>query len=211
MVPLVACLTAFYVWTLNSLNLTLKDLKERRQHAKELMYKKLWWAILLSILVTFAFLFFNSFTFASESVSDFIPDHWKTRWFILDGWPNVVYILDVAWIAYIWRPNANNRVFAMSDEIAQDDDGTFEIGDMNIPGMSDDEDEEAQVGKGSEQPPTNGAAVGASVTRGQDSGPSRTAPRDSMDGETLFAVGDGDKFSDDESDEENAKLVPGKN
>ena len=58
--PLAATLTAFYVWTLNSLNFTLKDLRERKQHVKEAMYKKLWWCILISILVIFAFFFFNS-------------------------------------------------------------------------------------------------------------------------------------------------------
>lgn len=117
--PLAATLTAFYVWTLNSLNFTLKDLRERKQHAKEAMYKKLWWCILLSILVIFAFFFFNSFSFASASDPDYVPFHWKSRWFVLDGWLNLVYFADVAWIAYVWRPTANNRRFAMSDEIAQ--------------------------------------------------------------------------------------------
>lgn len=117
--PLAATLTAFYVWTLNSLNFTLKDLRERKQHAKESMYKKLWWCILLSIMVIFAFFFFNSFSFASASDPDYVPFHWKSRWFILDGWLNLVYFADVAWIAYVWRPTANNRRFAMSDELAQ--------------------------------------------------------------------------------------------
>lgn len=107
------------MWTLNSLNFTLKDLRERKQHAKEAMYKKLWWCILLSILVIFAFFFFNSFSFASASDPDYVPFHWKSRWFVLDGWLNLVYFADVAWIAYVWRPTANNRRFAMSDEIAQ--------------------------------------------------------------------------------------------
>ncbi len=40
--PLAATLTAFYIWTLNSLNFTLKDLKERKQHVKESMYRRLW-------------------------------------------------------------------------------------------------------------------------------------------------------------------------
>lgn len=117
--PLAATLTAFYVWTLNSLNFTLKDLRERKQHAKEAMYKKLWWCILISILVIFAFFFFNSFSFASASDPDYVPFHWKSRWFVLDGWLNLVYFADVAWIAYVWRPTANNRRFAMSDELAQ--------------------------------------------------------------------------------------------
>ena len=211
--PLAASLTTFYVWTLNSMNYTLKDLRERRQHVKESMYKKLWWAILLSILVIFAFFFFNSFTFASIGDPDFVPFHWKTRWFILDGWLNIVYWADVAWVAYIWRPTANNRRFAMSDEIAQDDDGTFEIGDIGVPGDSDDEDEEAQLGKtNASRPPANNISGGvASQNQPQQQGPGvRHVPRDSLEGETIFAVGeDGDRLSDDGSDED-ARLVQSK-
>ena len=62
--PLAGTLTAFYVWTLNSLQFTIKDLTERKQTVKAGMYRKLWYAILLSIIVIFAFFFFNSFTFA---------------------------------------------------------------------------------------------------------------------------------------------------
>ncbi|KFA63549.1 hypothetical protein S40285_00398 [Stachybotrys chlorohalonatus IBT 40285] len=218
--PLAGTMTAFYVWTLNSLNFTLKDLRERKQHAKESMYKKLWWAILLSIIVIFGFFFFNSFTFASVGDPDFVPFHWKTRWFILDGWLNVVYFADVAWIAYVWRPTANNRRFAMSDEIAQDDDGNFEIADIGMPGDSDDEDEEAQVGKKPGQPKAANGMTGAGLTQASGSSqqqqqsqpqqaPARDIPRDSLEGETIFAVGeDGDRFSDDE--EEDAKLVRSK-
>ncbi|SPO01076.1 related to PTM1 - member of the major facilitator superfamily [Cephalotrichum gorgonifer] len=213
--PLSSTLTAFYVWTLNSLKFTLKDLHDRKQHAKAAMYKKLWWCILGSILVIFGFFFFNSLSFASASDPDYVPFHWKTRWFILDGWLNLVYLFDVCFVAYVWRPTANNRRFAMSDEIAQDDDGTFDLGDIGVPGDSDDEEE--NIGK-----PVGGAAAqaapaaqsqGAASSSSQPLPPThpqgRSVPRDSLDGETIFAVGDdGDKFTDDESDdEENAKLV----
>lgn len=111
-------MTAFYVWTLNALNLTTKDLVERKQTVKARMYKKLWWCILASILVIFGFFFFNSFSFAGHKDPDYVPDHWQTRWFILDGWLNVVYLFDLAFIAYLWRPTANNKRFAMSDEVS---------------------------------------------------------------------------------------------
>jgi hypothetical protein len=144
--PLAATLTTFYVWTLNSLNLTLKDLRERKQHVKEAMYRKLWWCILISIIVIFGFFFFNSFSFASARDPDYVPFHWKTRWFVLDGWLNLVYFADVAFIAYVWRPTANNRRFAMSDEIAQEDDGTFDMTNMDIGNPDDsDSDEEARL------------------------------------------------------------------
>lgn len=204
--PLAGTLTAFYVWTLNSLNLTMKDLLERKQTQKYSMYRKLWWSILGSIAVIFGFFFFNSFTFASTSDPDFVPFHWKSRWFILDGWLNIVYLADVVFIAYLWRPTANNKRFAMSDELAQDDEG-FEIADF---GAEDDDDED---------PENAGAHRGDRTQPGQE-GPrydppagantAKPLPRESLDGETIFAVGeDGDRWSDDGSDDEGReKLVP---
>lgn len=234
--PLAGTLTAFYVWTLNSLNLTLKDLRARKQHVKESMYRKLWWCILISILVIFGFFFFNSFSFASARDPDYVPFHWKTRWFVLDGWLNIVYFADVVFIAYVWRPTANNRRFAMSDEIAQDDDGNFEIANLDIGNPDESDDEEARVGNAKQQNGATARAAAAAAAAGQSatgngqqqqpqqqqrqeqqqqqrqqqgSQPSAAAgkpsqpSRESLDGETIFAVGeDGDKFSDDESGEE---------
>lgn len=116
--PLAATLTSFYIWTLNSLGATMKDLMQRKQTVKAAMYRRLWWAILLSIIVTFAFFFINSWTFAGVSQEDFVPKHWGSRWFILDGWLNLIYLADVAFVAWVWRPTANNRRFAMSDEVS---------------------------------------------------------------------------------------------
>lgn len=201
--PLAGTLTAFYVWTLNSLNHTMKDLLERKQSVKALMYKKLWWCILASIVVIFGFFFLNSFTFAERSAPDFVPNHWKTRWFILDGWLNLVYMVDIAYVAYLWRPTANNRRFAMSDEIAQDEEGGFDMGSF---GGSEDEEADARSptreelmngggaggrGKGELSPvPPKPVSEGGAGARGQ---------RSSLDGETIFAVGeDAERSSEDD-------------
>lgn len=207
--PLAATLTAFYVWTLNSLNVTMKDLNERKQTTKAQMYRSLWWCILISIAIIFAFFFFNSFTFASAGDPSFVPRHWRTRWFILDGWLNVVYLADVIFISYIWRPTAHNRRFAMSDELAQDDEG-FEIADFGEE-EDDDADENAAAHRGDRtQPGQEGPRYDPAP------GPNaKFAPRESLDGDTIFAVGedheDADRWSEEGSDDEGRdKLVGGK-
>lgn len=92
----------------------------------------------------------------------------------------------------------------MSDELAQDDEG-FEIADF---GAEEDDDED----------PENAAAHRGDRTQPGQEGPRydpapanapKPIPRESLDGETIFAVGeDGDRWSDDGSDdEERGKLV----
>ncbi|OAL21157.1 hypothetical protein AYO20_11413 [Fonsecaea nubica] len=233
--PLAGTMTAFYVWTLSSLNVTIKDLIDRKQKTKAMMYKKLSWCILGSVLVIFAFFFINSFAIAGSGAANFVPEHWQTRWFVLDGWLNLVYLFNIAFIAYLWRPTANNRRFAMSDELAQDDDG-FEI--RSIADSIDDDDEEAANARKDQEravPPSGGGAA-TSITDAiahEPSGarrpspapalqnstqgappskpPNPPQPRMSLDGETIFAVGDdGIEWSegeDEDSDDERKKLT----
>ena len=227
--PLAGTLTAFYVWTLNSLNMTMKDLIDRKQKTKAMMYKKLWWCILGSIFVIFGFFFINSFTLAGSSEANFVPEHWQTRWFVLDGWLNIVYLFDVAFIAYLWRPTANNRRFAMSDEVyklkttrrnpltcmqlSQDDDG-FEI--RSIADSLDDDLEEGPKDPVSQgEPPRTGASLG--TTPGltpvppmpvQTQNKPSPRPRESFDGETIFAVGETEwSDADDSEDDDRRKLT----
>lgn len=130
--PLSVTMTAFYVWILSSLSQTVRELDEKKQYVKSNMYKNLWRLLLGSILVIFAFFFINSLIFANQSSMDFITHYWQFRWFLLDGWLNVVYFVDFCLIAYIWRPTANNRRFAMSTQLAQDENEAqeFEIGSL---------------------------------------------------------------------------------
>ncbi len=116
----------------------------------------------------------------------------------------------------MWLPTANNRRFAMSDEIAQDDEG-FEIQDFGVEGESSGDEEEGRA-RGSEGPryddPRSKTAGVVPVAKGPQaptpaaqSQPS--AARGSMEGE-IFAVGDDvGGWSDSDGDEEDKqKLVP---
>lgn len=187
--------------------MTMKDLNERKQTTKAAMYRKLWWCILASIMVIFGFFFFNSFTFASASDPNFVPFHWQTRWFILDGWLNLVYLADVIFIAYVWRPTANNRRFAMSDELAQDDEG-FEIADFGAEDEDDDDDVENAAAHRTDRTQPGGEGPRYDPPPGANT--AKEIPRESLEGETLFAVGDEhDRWSEDGSDEEEGKNLVG--
>jgi hypothetical protein len=190
--PLSATMTTFYLWTLTALQTTIKELQARRQTQKALMYRRLWGVLLWSVAVVVIFIMLNTVALANRS-PDFVPTHWKNR-FVLDGWLNTLYLTVFGTIVFLWRPTADNRRFAMSEEVRQEDyemdvDVRSDDGAMDI----DEDEEEAQ------------APVSVSKQKRSDS-PLRAKKTHSAAGaadgetETLFAVGEGiDDVSDDEA------------
>lgn len=228
--PLSFTMTGFYIWILSSLTHTIKFLEDRKQHVKALMYKNLWRLLLGSVLVIFGFFFLNSLIFANESPLEFITNHWQSRWFMLDGWLNVVYFVDFCIIAFIWRPTENNRRFAMSTQLAQDENEAqeFEIGTLRD---SDDEDDNlsmnnstnnannsfSQAARPASPPPqysepttsSGKASESAAKVEKNISAPSNTnsngaSSSSNAPGETVFSVAEEDtgysKWDDDDDD-----------
>lgn len=98
----------------------------------------------------------------------------------------------------------------MSDELAQDDEG-FEIADFGADDDDEDDPENAGAKKSARsQPGQEGARYDPtpSATATTTKPAAKAAPRESLDGETIFAVGeDNDRWSDEESEEERGGLV----
>jgi GOST, seven transmembrane domain len=78
--PLTATTTTFYAWIITALNATIKDLADRKQTVKMLMYKRVWGLLLCSVVVLFSFFVLNVFAFVQSSTDAFAPENWKTRW-----------------------------------------------------------------------------------------------------------------------------------
>lgn len=225
--PLSCTMTAFYIWILSSLTHTIKFLEDRKQHVKALMYKNLWRLLLGSVLVIFGFFFLNSLIFANESPLEYITRHWQSRWFMLDGWLNVVYFVDFCIIAYIWRPTGNNRRFAMSTQLAQDENEAqeFEIGSLRGSLDLDDEEEDRPVAPataGSSETPATpaspppqyssastsaGKASEAAAAKSGKTPASREVGSSSQSqSETVFAVDDDDGGYDKWDEDDNSIL-----
>lgn len=220
--PLSLTMTTFYVWILASLASTTKHLEERKQQVKAQMYRKLWHILLGSIIIIFGFFFINAVVFASESTLDFITNHWKSRWFMLDGWLNVVYFVDFCIIAFLWRPTENNRRFAMSTQLAQDEN---EVQEFDLGSLRESLDEEQQVGESPRNDENNhesddeietlpdyappsyskGTEVKGTEVKGTkmaDTSYQAGAESSTTTGETVFAVGE-DEDEDDIHDDYN--------
>lgn len=86
--PLTATTTTFYLWIITSLNLTIRDLAERKQTVKMTMYKRVWGLLLWSVLILFSFFFLNVVAFAQSTAENFAPENWKSRW-----WAHPRYLL----------------------------------------------------------------------------------------------------------------------
>lgn len=153
--PLAITLTLFYTWTFNSLTITIKKLEIRRQSAKTIVYRRLWRLLMFSIVVVFIFVIFaiiqkygefalcSSCSFGQDGLNHFLSRftlddkyadlHWDTRWFIEDGWTNVLYFFIFITIAYLWRPQKNNARYGMT-EVPQgdDDDDTTTTGSTKL-------------------------------------------------------------------------------
>ena len=126
-IPLSGTMMVFYMWILTGLNETIQDLVDRKQTVKAEMYMRLWRLIIWSVICVAAFFFLNSFDIATSTTADYVKT-WSYQWFLLDGWLNVVYFSVFITIIFLWRPTANNKRFAMSEELGQEDE--FEIGDL---------------------------------------------------------------------------------
>ncbi|ORY86276.1 lung seven transmembrane receptor-domain-containing protein [Protomyces lactucae-debilis] len=195
--PLSATMTTFYLWTLSALQTTIKELMARRQSQKALMYKRLWGIIIWSVAVVVIFIMLNTITIANRS-PDFVPTHWKNR-FVLDGWLNTLYLTVFGTIVFLWRPTADNRRFAMSEEVRQED---YEM-DVDVRSDDGEMDEEEDRPRQGLAVASSGLSKSAKLDRRHTGGASSGTGEDA----TLFAVGeDGfEEVSDADDHDEDSK------
>jgi len=80
---------------------------------------------------------------------DYAAKTWRNRWWLLDGWLALLYLVSFGAIAYVWRPSDNNRRLAMSDEIAQDEEDAedYDLEALESRTNARDDDEATLVGR----------------------------------------------------------------
>ncbi|KAH7334498.1 lung seven transmembrane receptor-domain-containing protein [Rhizoctonia solani] len=125
-IPLSFTLSGFLLWIMYALNGTMAELADRKQTYKLGMFRTLYRILLLAVIVIGAFFVVSSMSFSNRLDEDYAPETWETRWYLLDAWLAILYLVVFSSIAFLWRPTGNNRRLAMSDELAQDDDAAGE-------------------------------------------------------------------------------------
>lgn len=124
--PLSITMTIFYVWTLNSITGTIRDLELRKQHVKVVMYKRLYRLLLFSVLAVIAIFIINMFAFSGRMAIDWAANNWKYRWVMLDGLLNVLYFIVFLIIVILWRPTSNNARYGLM-QISQDEEEALDL------------------------------------------------------------------------------------
>ncbi|KAF9328962.1 hypothetical protein BG006_007923 [Podila minutissima] len=130
-VPLSLTMVSFYIWTLQSLTSTITALNVRRQTEKVLMYTRLWRLLVFSLTVLCAFFVINTLAFMSIDDVDWPASHWRIRWFLLDGWLNILYLIVFTAIVILWRPTENNKRYGIDQLETEDYDENDEHADHN--------------------------------------------------------------------------------
>ena len=106
---------------------TIAQLRARKQRYKLRMFQRLHLVLLFAVLVVIAFFVVSSMSFSgrlaegswsmfllflylsSSYSTDYLAKTWRLRWWLLDGWLALLYLVCFIAIALIWRPSANNR------------------------------------------------------------------------------------------------------
>ncbi|KAI8067188.1 lung seven transmembrane receptor-domain-containing protein [Gongronella butleri] len=124
--PLSITMTAFYIWTLNSITSTLNTLELRKQHVKALMYRRLFRLLVFSVIMVVVIFIANMFAFSDRKSADWGARNWKWRWFMLDGMLNILYLAVFLVIIILWRPTENNRRYGL-EQISQDEEEALDL------------------------------------------------------------------------------------
>lgn len=90
------------------------------------VFTRLYRILIAAVLVVLAFFVVTSLSFTSRNNPNYAPETWKTRWILLDGWLAILYLAVFCAVAFLWRPNSNNKRFLMSDELATDEQDAYD-------------------------------------------------------------------------------------
>ncbi|EEB07112.1 seven transmembrane receptor-like protein [Schizosaccharomyces japonicus yFS275] len=109
-----------FIWTIVALLSMIRDLRNRKQTVKAMMFKRLWQLLVGFLLVYNVIIFTSIVLFIMYGQMEFYRKFWKATWFVNYGYVDIVALVFLCTILYLWRPTENNRRFAMSEQVAQD-------------------------------------------------------------------------------------------
>jgi hypothetical protein len=58
-----------------------------------------------------------SSAYCQNGFTDYAAKSWRVRWWLLDGWLALLYLVAFVSIAWLWRPTAHNRRYVFSSSV----------------------------------------------------------------------------------------------
>lgn len=131
-IPLGICFMIFYFLILQSLDQTVKYLKQQKQIVKLGMYKKLIIIFYVALFVIFGGIILSSFVLIGMSSIEMVEQHWRTRFFFVDFWPSLVYYAVFVALSFTWRPTSTSYMLAVSQQLPTDPENVadFDLDDL---------------------------------------------------------------------------------
>lgn len=90
------------------------------------MYKRLYRLLIFSVCMVVVVFVLNILNFGSRMSPDWPAKNWKRRWFMLDGWLNILYFIVFLVIVILWRPTDNNARYGL-EQLSQDEDEAMDL------------------------------------------------------------------------------------
>jgi hypothetical protein len=96
------------------------------------MFERLYFILIMAVVVIAIFFVVSSMSFSGRLAEgshflvfplsstyynafiDYAAKSWRVRWWLLDGWLALLYLVAFVLIAWLWRPTANNRRYVFS-------------------------------------------------------------------------------------------------
>ena len=156
--PMLISMGVNYFMVLTWMGQTVAYLRSRKQTAKVSMYRMLTLILTGSMIAMMLMLFAQFFSlYFYTTVQDFMNKYWQLQWITSDGWPNIVFCVAFTLVMILWRPNSDNKRYAMSTQLAQNENDAdeFEIGSLNGSDVEqfdndEDDDDERTFGLGAQ-------------------------------------------------------------
>ncbi len=116
--PIAISTTYFYILILTTINKTIKILKSQRHlqlddgiKLKLQFYRGLNYLLTFTLIVIFLFYLSGLILILKMKTEEYITNTWQWRWFVINGWSNLVFTIVFAIIAVLGRPTKENLIF----------------------------------------------------------------------------------------------------
>lgn len=98
-----------FFWVFNALGSLMTTLEERRQTEKLKVYQQLWWVLIFSLGVASCALVYQLCTLSSD-----ISQRWEHKWLLTAGVPDMLFLVVLVAMMYLWAPNKHSQKYAYS-------------------------------------------------------------------------------------------------